>query len=84
MPHMSRDCAARGLSGVMRSDAITSTSQGFERRTILSPESRNLLDKISERSAKMLLVCILKEINLTKKDCVELSPLIEAMKKQNA
>lgn len=47
-------------------------------------ESRSLLDKISDRSAKALLVCMLKDVKLSQKDCEELTALIEQMKKQNA
>lgn len=47
-------------------------------------ESRSLIEKISDRSAKALLVCMLKDIKLSKKDCEELTALIEQMKKQDA
>ncbi len=47
-------------------------------------ESRSLLDKISDRSAKALLVCMLKDVKLSEKDFEELSDLIELLKKQNA
>lgn len=46
-------------------------------------ESKNLIEKISERSAKALLVCMLKDVKLTKKDCDELSELIEQLKKES-
>lgn len=47
-------------------------------------ESKNILEKISNASAKALLVCMIKDSNLSKQDCDELSQLLDTLKKENA
>lgn len=55
-----------------------------QKEECIMAESRSLLEKISDRSAKALLVCMLKDVKLSEKDCDELSDLIEQLKKENA
>lgn len=47
-------------------------------------ESKNILDKLSDASAKALLVCMIKDSKLSQKDCDELSALLEELKKENS
>jgi BlaI family penicillinase repressor len=47
-------------------------------------ESKSLIEKISDRSAKALLVCMLKDAKLSQKDCDELTELIGQLKKENS
>ena len=47
-------------------------------------ESKNILEKLSDASAKALLVCMIKDSKLSVSDCDELSELLEKLKNENA
>ena len=51
----------------------------IEQDECLEAESRNLIEKVSEESAKKLLVSMIRDINLSKADQQELKALIDRM-----
>lgn len=54
-----------------------------EKEQCILQESRDLLQKVSEKSSKELLVCLIKESGLSSRDQVELARLLEELARES-